>query len=162
MGARRSTLGSSAARSDRSRSAHPGAPAPCGPHQKMIDAANPECILLYVLMRGAVRIEQDERDCLLRPGDIACHDTSRPSTFEGRTAFEVLMVSLPHSFIGVRAESLARRSATKLDRGDASLARLASPFLIGLARTAREGTGCPGSRPGRCGNGPADAAERLR
>ncbi len=105
---------------------------------EMIDAADPECILLYVLCNGSVRIEQDERSCVLHPGDIACHDTSRPSTFEGQTAFEVLVVSLPKWFIGVRAESLARRTATKVDGGEARLARLAAPFLVGLARAAAD------------------------
>ena len=49
-----------------------------------ISAGDPECILLYLLVRGAVRIEQEDRSCVLRPGDLACHDTSRPSVFEGQ------------------------------------------------------------------------------
>lgn len=104
----------------------------------MIDAADPECILLYVLCSGSVRLEQDERSCILRPGDIACHDTSRPSTFEGRAAFEVLVVSLPKWFIGARAESIARRTATKVDGSETRLARLAAPFLVDVARAAAD------------------------
>lgn len=109
----------------------------------MIDAADPECILLYVLCSGAVRIEQDDRSCILRPGNIACHDTSRPSTFEGQVAFEVLVVSLPKWFIGARAESIAQRTATKVDGGEARLARLAAPFLVSLARAAADDGGLP-------------------
>lgn len=112
--------------------------------QKMIASADPESILLYLLMRGAVRLEQDERNCQLHPGDMACHDTSRPSAFEGREAFEVLVFSVPRWFIGVPAESIARRSATAPVRAGASLTSLAGPFLSGLARTALEGDGLRG------------------
>jgi AraC-like DNA-binding protein len=110
----------------------------------MIAVADPESILLYVLVRGAVRLEQDERGCLLHPGDMAFHDTSRPSAFEGLEAFEVIMFNVPRSFIGVSAESIARRSATNPARGVASLARLAAPLLTGIARTALEGDGLSG------------------
>jgi AraC-like DNA-binding protein len=112
--------------------------------QKMIAVADPESILLYLLMRGAVRLEQDGRSCLLRPGDMACHDTSKPSTFEGQDAFEVLIFSVPRWFIGVRAENIARRSATRPARAGASLTGLATPFLAGIARTALEGDGLSG------------------
>ena len=108
---------------------------------RMIAAGDPESLLLYLLVRGAVRLEQEDRSCALRPGDIACHDTSRPSAFEGHEAFEVLVFSFPRWFIGVRAESIARRSATSPARAGGSLARLASPFLAGVARTAAEGDG---------------------
>ncbi|MET0830270.1 MAG: helix-turn-helix domain-containing protein [Microbacterium sp.] len=108
---------------------------------RMIAAGDPESILLYLLVRGAVRLEQDDRSCVLRRGEIACHDTSRPSAFEGQEAFEVLVFSVPRWFIGVRAENIARRSATTPTHGGASLARLAAPFLAGIARTAAEGEG---------------------
>ena len=85
--------------------------------QRMIAAADPECILLYLMTRGTIHIEQDDRNCALRPGDIACQDTSRPSTFEGRDGFEVLVFSIPKWFIGAQAEGIARRSATRVDSG---------------------------------------------
>lgn len=111
----------------------------------MIAAADPESILLYLLLRGAVRLDQDDRSCLLRPGDIACHDTSHPSAFEGQEAFDVLIFSVPRWFIGGRAESIARRSATRPARAGASLAGLSTPFLVGIARTAVDGDGLSGA-----------------
>jgi AraC-like DNA-binding protein len=110
-----------------------------------ISAGDPECILLYLLTRGAVRIEQEDRSCVLRPGDLACHDTSRPSVFEGQEAFEVLLFSVPRWFIGARAENIARRSATRAAGAGAPLARLAAPFLASLVRAAAEGDGLPGN-----------------
>ncbi|MDE0545983.1 helix-turn-helix domain-containing protein [Microbacterium sp. C7(2022)] len=110
---------------------------------RMIAAGDPESILLYLLVRGAVRLEQEDRSCVMAPGDIACHDTSRPSAFEGRSAFEVLVFSIPRWFIGIGAADIAARSATTATHAGMSLARVAAPFLAGVARTAAGGAGLP-------------------
>lgn len=120
--------------------------------QRMIAIADPECILLYLMTRGAIHIEQDERSCALRPGDIACQDTSRPSTFEGREGFEVLVFSIPKWFIGTQADGIARRSATLVDSGQGRLTGPAIPFLAQLARTTTSG----GGFSGRDGEGAAE------
>jgi AraC-like DNA-binding protein len=107
--------------------------------QRMISTADPECILLYLMTRGKIHIEQDDRSCALRPGELACQDSSRPSTFEGREGFEVLVFSIPKWFIGSPAEGIARRSATRVDSGQGRLAGPATPFLAHLARTTTNG-----------------------
>lgn len=113
--------------------------------QQMIAAADPECILLYLLTKGSIFIEQDDRSCVLRPGAIAWQDTSRPSTFEGRDGFEVLVFSVPKWFIGARADGIARRTATAIGAGEGRLTPLATPFLASLARTVVDGEGLPSS-----------------
>jgi AraC-like DNA-binding protein len=75
---------------------------------------------------------------------MACHDTSRPSAFQGQEAFDVLVFSVPRWFIGARAESIARRSATSPTRAGTSLTRVAAPFLAGIGRTAVDGDGLSG------------------
>ena len=114
---------------------------------RMVAAADPECILLYLPTRGVTYIEQDDRSCVLRPGDIACQDTSRPSTFEGREGFEMLVFSVPKWFIGARADNIARHTATRVAGGEGGLTHLAAPFLVSLARTA-VGSGGLSSRDG--------------
>ena len=109
--------------------------------QRMIVTADPECILLYLMTRGTIHIEQDDRNCALRPSDIACQDTSRPSTFEGREGFEVVVFSIPKWFIGAQAEGIARRSATRVDSGQGRLTGPGTPFLVQLARTTTSGGG---------------------
>ena len=111
--------------------------------QQMIAAADPECILLYLLTKGSICIEQDDRSCVLRPGAIAWQDTSRPSTFEGRDGFEVLVFSVPKWFIGSRTDRIARRTATQIGGGTGRFTPLATPFLASLARTVIEGRGLP-------------------
>ena len=112
--------------------------------QRMIATADPECVLLYLMTKGEIHIEQDERNCALRPGDIACQDTSRPSTFEGREGFEVLIYSIPKSFIGAQAEAISRRSAIRVETGQGRLTGTAMPFLAQLARTTTNGGGFSG------------------
>ncbi|MHA7167610.1 helix-turn-helix domain-containing protein [Arthrobacter bambusae] len=113
--------------------------------QRMIATDDPECLSLYVVARGLIHIEQDARSCTLRPGDMACQDTSYPSTFEGRDGFELLVFSIPRWFIGAPYEGIARRSATRVDSGQGRLTPLATPFLAQLARTVVGGGGLAGS-----------------
>lgn len=112
---------------------------------QMIATADPECILLYLLTQGSIHIEQDERSCVLRPGDVACQDTSRPSTFESREGFEVVVFSIPRWFIGAQSEGITRQSATRVDSGQGRLTGPATPFLAQLARTITSGGGLLGS-----------------
>ncbi|QGU08786.1 Transcriptional activator NphR (plasmid) [Corynebacterium occultum] len=101
----------------------------------MVAASDPECILLYLLIGGSIRLEQDNRSCVLQPGDLACHDTSRPSAFESHDTFEVLMFSVPKWFIGLSTPNITRYTATRMARDDGHLPRLVAPFLVNLART---------------------------
>lgn len=108
--------------------------------QQMIAAADPESILLYLLTKGEILIGQDERQCLLRPGDLACQDTSTPSIFESRGGFEVLVFSVPKWFIGTRAETIVGQTAIRVGGGSrGGLTTLTAPFLANLARTALGG-----------------------
>src|SRR3954451_14809790 len=62
---------------------------------RMISEGDPDCILLYLMRNGSCRIEQDDRSCVLGPGDLAIQDTSRASTFESIDSMNVVMFSFP-------------------------------------------------------------------
>ncbi|RSZ63851.1 helix-turn-helix domain-containing protein [Corynebacterium hylobatis] len=109
----------------------------------MITAADPQCILLYLLIRGVVHLEQDDRSCVLQPGDLACQDTSSPSVFESRENFEVLVFSVPKWFIGGHANKITQHTATRVGRDEGRLSLLAAPFLINLARTVSSSSRLP-------------------
>lgn len=102
----------------------------------MITSADPECILLYLLIRGLVHLEQDGRSCILHPGDLACQDTSRPSTFESHNDFEVLIFSIPKRSLGTQIGKITNRTAVSVVKTERALPLLAAPFLINLARAA--------------------------
>jgi len=109
-----------------------------GRTSRMIARADPERMLFYFLRRGECAIEQDGRGCLLRVGDLAAQDTSRPSMFEATTGFEMLMLAVPKWFLGDAAQRVGSRTAMRTGGGDSPLLRLASPLLAGLQRTADE------------------------
>ena len=83
----------------------------------MIGDGDSESILLYLVRRGSCRIEQDGRSCVLGPGELATHDSSRPSVFESVDAMDVAIFNFPKWLLGVRGDVLARRSALKMSPG---------------------------------------------
>ncbi|WP_406430204.1 helix-turn-helix domain-containing protein [Streptomyces sp. NBC_01589] len=113
-----------------------GAPHTARRTSRMIAEGDPDCILLYLLRNGSCRIEQDDRSCVLGPGALAFHDTSRPSTFEARDGLDVAVFSFPKWLLGARGNGIVRRTAMKIPHGKESVVRICTPFLAGLARTA--------------------------
>ncbi|MBX3099543.1 MAG: helix-turn-helix domain-containing protein [Salinibacterium sp.] len=111
---------------------------------RMIASADPECILVYFLRSGSVLLEQDGRSCALEPGDIAIQDTSRPSTFEGHSTFDVLVFALPKWYLEGQTGSIAQSTATRVAGAQVPLVRLAAPFLVGLGQAASGGGGLAG------------------
>ena len=71
----------------------------------MIGEGDSESILLYLVRRGSCRIEQDGRSCVLGPGELATHDSSRPSVFESVDAMDVVIFNFPKWLLGVRGDS---------------------------------------------------------
>jgi len=106
---------------------------------QMISASDPECILVYILTRGAAQIEQDGRQCLLRPGDLACHDSSRASTFEGTAPFGVHIFTFPKWFIGPGVERISQRTATKVSHTASDYVARTARFMTGISQSALEG-----------------------
>lgn len=106
---------------------------------QMISASDPECILIYLLTNGTARIEQDGRQCLLRPGEIACHDSSRASMFEGTVPFGVLTFAFPKVFIGSGAEQISQRTAVKVSQSDSDLVAQTARFMRSISSSALEG-----------------------
>ncbi|RRJ85728.1 helix-turn-helix domain-containing protein [Gulosibacter macacae] len=116
-----------------------------GPHRvgrtaRMIANADPERLLFYLVRRGECVLEQAGRGCVLRVGDLAAQETSKPSLFEVTTGFEMLMLAVPKWFLGDVARHVAERTATRAASTDSPLLRVSSPLLAGLERAA-DGSG---------------------
>lgn len=112
-----------------------GAPHSATRTARMVAAGDPASILLYLVRAGTCRIDQDDRSCVIGPGELSIHDTSRPSTFAACDVFDVAVFSFPKWMLGARGNTLTRCTATRLGHGDDSVVRLGAPFLSGLART---------------------------
>lgn len=101
----------------------------------LVAEGDPDAILLYLVTRGSVVLDQDDRTCLLPPGILAFHDTSRPSSFEGLDPFEVARFSVPKRLFGSTLGDLAVRSATDAGVSGGRPTPVMAPFLDHLART---------------------------
>ena len=100
-----------------------GPPHRVGRTSRMISQGDPDCILLYLLRSGSCRIGQDDRSCVLGPGDLAIHDTSRPSTFESVDAMDLAVFSFPKWLLGIRGSGLARHTAIRIAQGKGTVVR---------------------------------------
>lgn len=107
--------------------------------QRMVASVDPEFLLLYLVRRGACRVEQDDRSCELRAGDVAVHDTSRPSSFEATVGIDVQVVTFPKWFLGGHADAIAARTAMRIAGPETPLIRLAAPLFTSIARAAEDG-----------------------
>lgn len=112
--------------------------------QRMVASADPECLLLYLVRHGTVRVEQDDRRCELRAGDVAVHDTSRPSSFEALAGFDVQVLTFPKWFLGGQADAVAARTAVRVAGADTPLIRIAAPLFAAIAQAA-DGGGVSGA-----------------
>jgi AraC-like DNA-binding protein len=101
-----------------------------------VKQADPDSILLYMMREGTCDLEQDGHSCVIGPGDFGWHDSSRPSAFTAITSFEMLVLSLPKGFLGPALKVFDPEEPGRLTGGTASFARLASPFISGLAYAA--------------------------
>jgi len=86
-------------------------------------------LLLFVLQLGGhCNLEQDGRDTLLGPGDMACFDTTRPYMMNFGDAFKQLVIQVPNStisdLIGPTSLFVSRKISATSPMG-----RLAFPFL---------------------------------
>ena len=97
---------------------------------------------LSLLLGGEALIVQDERNAVLRPGDFAIYDCSRPYTIVGNDPFRMLVCALPHDVIGLPAERVARITATRMP-GRGGIAWAMTPFLKRLANLVIRDEGPP-------------------
>jgi AraC-like DNA-binding protein len=102
---------------------------------RMVARGDPDSILLYLLRNGSCRIEQDDRSCVLGPGDLAMHDTSRPSTFEAYDGLDLAIFSFPKWLLGAQGNDITRHTATRVGHSTGCVARLGAPFLAEVAYT---------------------------
>lgn len=90
---------------------------------------------LSLMLGGEALVVQDRREAVLRPGDFAIYDCSRPYTLVGGDPFRMLVCMLPRDVIGLPVERMARITATRIAGRD-GLGWAMAPFLKRLADLA--------------------------
>jgi AraC-like DNA-binding protein len=93
---------------------------------------DPEHLSLMLQLRGECFIAQDDRDSVLRPGDLTVWHSSHPFRVGGDAAFEVLMVRVPHGLLGSQSRRLGRATALRVAAAG-PIAGVLRPYLVGLA-----------------------------
>lgn len=90
---------------------------------------------LSLILGGEGLIVQDRREAVLRPGDFAVYDCSRPYTLVTNDPFRMLVCVLPRDIIGLSPERVAEITATRIP-GDSGIAWALAPFIKRLGDLA--------------------------
>jgi AraC-like DNA-binding protein len=135
---------------------------------RTIANADPEHLQVAVPIDGPCAVEQGGRATLLRQGDVACFDSSRPFRVPHGGAFDLLLLSLPLEVLGVPADHARARTALRIS-GTTGAGALLSSMLRQLWLGLEAGEIAPGTvqrpalperRPG--GSSPARLASAAK
>jgi len=95
---------------------------------RLISAEQGDYFKLGLQRAGGSAIVQDGRGALLRPGDFAVYDTTRPYTFTFDDPCRLLVLIFPRAMLGLSAAEVAQVTATRFS-GASGLGALLSSFL---------------------------------
>jgi AraC-like DNA-binding protein len=90
---------------------------------------------LSLILGGEALIVQDGREAVLRPGDFAIYDCSRPYTFVTDEPLRMLVFVLPRDIIRVSPARVSQITATRIPSRN-GIAWAMAPFLTRLAQLA--------------------------
>jgi AraC-like DNA-binding protein len=90
---------------------------------------------LSLMADGESMVVQDSREAVLRRGDFAIYDPSRPYTIVSGDSFRMLVCMLPSDIVGLSPERLAGITATRIPGGE-GIAWAMAPFLTRMAALA--------------------------
>src|SRR5512142_668171 len=93
-----------------------------------IRAFDPEQFLVAMPLHGQTAIEQAGRRSVFGVGELSSWDSSRPFRVLHPEAFDLLLLIVPQSLLGIRAGSMYRRTAVNISQ-TSGLGTLAAGFL---------------------------------
>lgn len=99
---------------------------------RLISAEQGDYFKLGLQRAGGSVLAQDGRDAVLRPGDFAVYDTTRPYRFSFDDPCELLVLIFPRALLGLSAADVGKVTATRF-AGGSGLGGLISSFLTGAA-----------------------------
>lgn len=98
-----------------------------------------------MLLSGTGMLIQDDREAVLRPGDLTIYDTSRPYTLVFDDQFRNLVVMFPKQLLDLPAPLVAQLTATPMS-GTSGVGGMVAPFLAHMGGSLDELTGSTGVR----------------
>lgn len=112
---------------------------------ELVSPTDPRHFKVSLQLEGVGAVAQDGRTALMRPGDIAIYDTSRPYTLEFPDRMRCVVMAFPQEKFDVPASLIRRITAVRLP-GDDGVGALLSPFLRHLGESLGEWSGVTGLR----------------
>lgn len=100
----------------------------------LISSTDAEILKFTLHLDGRAGIEQDDRQALLRPGDLVVYDSRRPYQLRYWDRYDTIVVGIPRTRLGSHADLIGRRNALALP-ADAGVRSLMATFLAGVADT---------------------------
>jgi len=111
----------------------------------LIAQSNERYFKLNLQLQGTGLLIQDNREALLRPGDLSIYDTSRPYTLAFEGDARLMVVMFPWDALSLPPECIAQLSALRM-AADGGLASIVGPFIAHLAENLDALSGPSGSR----------------
>jgi AraC-like DNA-binding protein len=100
---------------------------------------------LSLILAGTCMLVQDDRQAVLRPGDVAVYDTHRPYSLVFEEDFRTLVVMFPQRLIDLPAELVGRLTAVRMS-GKEGVGNVVVPFLAQLGSNLEQLGGPAGAR----------------
>jgi AraC-like DNA-binding protein len=111
----------------------------------LIAQSNQRYFKLNLQLQGTGLLIQDNREALLRPGDLSIYDTSRPYTLAFEGDARLMVVMFPWDALSLPPDCIAQLSAVRM-AADGGLAAIVGPFIAHLAENLEALSGPSGSR----------------
>jgi AraC-like DNA-binding protein len=100
---------------------------------------------LSLQLQGTGLLVQDNREAVLRPGDLAIYDTNRPYTLAFEERARMMVVMFPYDSLSLPPECVGQLSAVRMAAGG-GLTGIVGPFIAQLAENLEVLNGPSGSR----------------
>lgn len=111
----------------------------------LIARADGPAVKMSLMLAGSGLLIQDGREALLRPGDFAVYDTSRPYTLCFSGDFRTIVTMFAPSALPLPSSALAQLTAVRI-AGDGGLGGVVAPFLAQLGTHLDQVASPSGSR----------------
>ncbi|WP_051579567.1 helix-turn-helix domain-containing protein [Pseudonocardia acaciae] len=112
---------------------------------ELIKQADRQYYKISLLLAGSGLLIQDNREALLRPGDLAIYDTRRPYSLIFERDFRTMVVMFPYHLIDLPADMIRQLTAVPIS-GREGLGNVVVPFLARIADNLEQLNGATGAR----------------
>ena len=112
---------------------------------KLVARGDQPYFKISLMLAGTALLLQDDREAVIRPGDLAIYDTSRPYTLAFDDDFRTLIFMFPRQLVALPPELVGQITAVRVSGTD-GLGAVVAPYLAQLGEHLEQLTGMTGAR----------------